>query len=201
MKEMTKRQKEVITFISGYINKNSFPPTIREVADHFSISVKGAHDHITALRRKGHLTQVDKRPRTMGLTHPLKSADPKLIKIPVLGTIAAGKPLIAEENFEGTVELPRSMLKKSKDYFALKIKGDSMIGAGILNGDMAIIEKMNTVSNGEIAAALVDDAATLKRIFKERSRIKLQAENPAIEPLYCDDVKIIGRLAGIIRNY
>jgi len=121
--------------------------------------------------------------------------------VPILGTVAAGIPILAEENFDGNVLLHRSMLKRNKKYFALKVKGDSMIGAGIMEGDTAIIEKQNTVHNGEIAVAVMDDAVTLKRFYKESSRIRLQAENPAYKPLYSQDVKILGRLFTIIRAY
>jgi len=200
MKEMTDRQKQVITFIANYIKKNSYPPTIREIADHFEISVKGAHDHITALRKKGHLKQVDKRPRTMGLTHS-RPEDADLVEIPILGTVAAGIPLLAEENFDGNIPVHRSLLKKNKKYFALKVRGDSMIGAGILEGDTAIIEKQSTVHNGEIAVAVMEDGVTLKRFYKESSRIRLQAENPAYKPIYSHEVKILGRLFTIIRSY
>jgi len=200
MKELTDRQKQVLSFIANYIKKNSYPPTIREIADHFKISVKGAHDHITALRKKGHLRQADKRPRTMGLTHS-RPEDADLVEIPLLGTVAAGLPVLAEENFDGNILLHRSMLKKNKKYFALKVKGDSMSGIGILEGDTAIIEKQNSVRNGDIAVAVIDEAVTLKRFYRESSRIRLQAENPAYKPIYSQDVKILGRLFTIIRSY
>jgi len=201
MKELTERQKDVISFISEYLKKNSYPPTIREIADHYSISVKGAHDHITALRKKGFLRQGDKRPRTMGLVHASSEESSAMIEIPLLGSVAAGVPIMAEENFDGNIIMHQSSLKKNKKYFALKIKGDSMSGAGILEGDTAIIEKQNSVRNGEIAVAVIDEAVTLKRFFRESSRIRLQAENPAYKRIYSQDVKILGRLSGIIRNY
>ncbi|MDR1868379.1 MAG: transcriptional repressor LexA [Treponema sp.] len=200
MKDLTGRQKEILSFIAGYLKDHSYPPTIREIADHYSISVKGAYDHITALRRKGFLKQADKRPRTMELTHSVND-DSIMMEIPILGSVAAGIPILAEENFDGNILMHRSMLKKNKKYFALKIKGDSMSGAGILEGDTAIIEKQNTVRNGEIAVAVIDEAVTLKRFFRESSRIKLQSENPAYKPMYSQDVKILGRLSGIIRSY
>ena len=201
MKELTNRQKQVLSFISEYIKKHSYPPTIREIGDHFSISVKGAHDHIIALRKKSYLKQIDKRPRTMGLTQRKPADHEDLTEIPILGSVAAGTPILAEENFDGNIVLHRSMLKKNKKYFALKIKGDSMSGAGILEGDTAIIEKQNTVRNGDIAVAVIDEAVTLKRFFRESSRIKLQAENPSYKPIYSQDVKILGRLYTIIRSY
>ena len=201
MKELTDRQKEVLSFISDYIKKNSYPPTIREIADHYSISVKGAHDHITALRKKGFLKKGDKRPRTMGLIHAARDESSGMIEVPLLGSVAAGAPILADENFDGNIVLHNSLLKKNRKYFALKVKGDSMTGAGILEGDTAIIEKQNTVRNGEIAVAVIDEAVTLKRFFRESSRIKLQAENPAYKPIYSQNVKILGRLSGIIRGY
>jgi repressor LexA len=123
------------------------------------------------------------------------------VKIPIVGTVAAGAPILSEENWEGTISLHNSALKKNKVYFAVKVRGDSMSGAGIMDGDMAIIEKQNIVNNGEIAVAVVDDAVTLKRFYKESTRIKLQAENPDYKPIYCQDVRILGRLTQIIRDY
>ncbi|MDR0301891.1 MAG: transcriptional repressor LexA [Treponema sp.] len=201
MKELTKRQKEFLSYISDYLDKHSYPPTIREIADHFSMSVKGAHDHITALRKKGQLKHEDKRPRTLELTNSTKKENSTTIDIPLLGSVAAGVPLLAEENFERNIPVHHSFLKKNKKYFALKVKGDSMSGAGILDGDLAIIEKQSIVHNGEIAVAVINEAVTLKRFYKESSRIRLQPENPAYKPTYSKDVKILGRLANVIRSY
>jgi repressor LexA len=201
MKDLTKRQKEVLSFISSYLSAHSYPPTIREIADHFTISVKGAHDHVTAMKRKGFIKQVDKRPRTIELTGVNKENMSSFIEVPILGTVAAGHPILSEENFDGNIMLHRSMLKKNKKYFALKIRGDSMSGAGILDGDMAIIEKQNSVQNGEIAVVVVDEAVTIKRFFKESTRARLQPENPAYKPIYSRDLRILGRLSGIIRSY
>ena len=202
MKELTERQKEVLTFIAGHISSHSFPPTIREIAEHFEISVKGAHDHVTALRRKNYLKQSGKRSRTMELTRPRENEDlGKIARIPIVGTVAAGIPILAEENWEGTLPVQQSTLKKNRTYFALRVRGDSMSGAGIMDGDMAVIEKLSVVKNGEIAVAVVDDAVTLKRFYRENTRIRLQAENPAYKPIYCQNLRILGRLSQIIRNY
>lgn len=201
MKELTARQKEILSFVKKYISGHSYPPTIREIAEHFEISIKGAHDHITALKKKGSIKQTGKCSRTIEL---VKSNDEDVsetcMEIHVLGTVAAGQPILAEENWDGTITVHRSMLKKNKKYFALKIKGDSMTGIGIMDGDTAIIEKQNIVKNGDIAVAVVDEAVTIKRFFRENSRIKLQSENPAYKPIYCQNVRILGRLAQIIRS-
>ncbi|MDR0583551.1 MAG: transcriptional repressor LexA [Treponema sp.] len=202
MKGLTERQNEVLSFIAEHINMHLYPPTIREIAEHFSISLKGAQDHVTALKKKGRLKQSDKRSRTMEIVRSDEEEGVMhLTDIPILGTVAAGNPILSEENWDGTITLHQSMLKKNKKYFALKVRGDSMSGIGVMDGDMAIIEKQNTIRNGEIAVAVVDDAVTLKRFFKESSRIKLQAENPAYQPIYCQDVRILGRLSSIIRFY
>jgi repressor LexA len=202
MKELTKRQKEVLSFIANHINKHSYPPTIREIAEHFTISVKGAYDHVAALKKKNCLKQDGNRSRTMVLTESIDDEDSKLLsKIPIVGTVAAGVPILSEENWEGTLTMHKPSLKKNRVYFAVKVRGDSMQDAGIMDGDMAVIEKQSAAKNGEIVVAVVDEAVTLKRFFKESSRIRLQAENPDYKPIYCQDVRILGRLAQIIRQY
>jgi len=207
MKDLTKRQKEVLSFITVYMKKHTYPPTIREIAEHFNMSVKGAYDHITALRRKNYLKQNDNRSRTMELVQERVEEElGMVVKIPIVGTVAAGIPILSEENYDGTITLHKSTLpKKNQTYFAVKVKGDSMSGVGIMDGDLAIIEKHHTVQNGEIAVVVVDeegnDAVTLKRFYKEKTRFKLQAENPKYKPIFCQDVRILGRLAQIIRDY
>jgi repressor LexA len=202
MKELTQRQKEVLSYIAEYIKKHSYPPTIREIAEYFSISVKGAHDHISALKKKNQLKQDGQRSRTLELVRSKENEDlTASIKIPIVGTVAAGIPILAEENWEGTLAMDQSMLKKNRTYFAVKVRGDSMTGAGIMDGDMAVIEKVNLVKNGEIAMVVVEEAVTLKRFYRENSRIRLQSENPEYKPIYCKDPRILGRLFQVIRNY
>jgi repressor LexA len=202
MKELTERQKEVLSYIAGYIKKHSYPPTIRDIAENFSMSVKGAHDHITALKRKKYLKQDGQRSRTLELVRSKESEDfGEMTKIPIVGTVAAGIPILSEENWEGSLLVDQSILKKNRTYFAVRVRGDSMIGAGIMDGDMAVIEKANLVRNSEIAMVVVDEAVTLKRFYRENSRIRLQSENPAYKPIYCKDLRIIGRLFQVIRNY
>ena len=122
-------------------------------------------------------------------------------KVPLIGTIAAGKPLLCEENYEGYVTLTEPFIRPGKNYFALHVRGQSMINAGILEGDLAIIEQTSTATDGQIVVAVIDDAITLKRYFKEPSRIRLQPENPAFHPIYCQDVRIVGILTNLVRTY
>ena len=202
MKETTKRQKEVLDFIAKYIHTHTYPPTIREVADHFSISVKGAHDHLTALKKKGLLKQGDKKSRTMELVKT-GEVENDFAEIPLLGTVAAGRPILAIENMEGTIKIHRSNLKDNRQYFALRVRGDSMEEAGIMDGDTAVIEQQDMVRNGEIAVVMLDDdAVTLKTFYRESTRIRLQPENIKHSPIYCTgDVKVLGRLSHIFRSY
>ena len=201
MRKATKRQEEVLSFIAEYIQSHAYSPTIREVAEFFSISVKGAHDHLAALKKKGLLRQGEKKPRTMELIRD-REDELDFQEIPILGTVAAGRPVLAVENMDGSVRFHKSMLKNGKEYFALKIRGDSMEGAGIMDGDTAIIEHQNTVRNGEIAVVMLDDAVTLKTFFRESARIRLQPENPRYSPIYCSaDVRVLGKLILIYRSY
>jgi len=202
MKEATQRQKEVLDFIAGYINEHSYPPTIREVAGFFSISVKGAHDHLTALRKKGFLKQGDKKSRTMELVKEEKEEEEDFTEIPILGSVAAGRPIMAVENMDGSIKMHRSLLKKGSNYFALKVKGDSMENAGIINGDLAVIEQKSMVHNGEIAVVMLEEAVTIKTFYRENARVRLQPENPKYSPIFCGrDVRVLGKLTSIYREY
>jgi len=201
MKELTERQREVLSFITSYVSKHAYPPTIREVADHFSISVKGAYDHLSALKKKGRLRYGDKRSRALEVVKTEAEEAEASLDVPVLGHVAAGRPILAEENWDGTIPVPRSMLRKGGSFFALRVRGDSMTGAGIMDGDLAIIEKKELAKDGEIVVAVVEEAVTLKRFFRESARVRLQAENPSYSPIYCRDIRILGKLACLLRRY
>jgi repressor LexA len=200
MKELTDRQREVLTFIRRFINSHTYPPTIREIADYFEISIKGAHDHVTALKKKGYVKN-DKRSRTLEIIKRDEEEDDDVVSVPILGPVAAGTPILAEENWDGSVSVHRTMLRRGSRYFALKVKGDSMEGAGILDGDMAIIEQRNVAEDGQIVVATVNDATTLKRYYREKTRIRLQPENDNYKPIYSQDVRLLGCVAMIIRSY
>ena len=200
MKEPTNRQREVLAFIVEFIQNHSYPPTIREIADNFSISVKGAYDHVSALKRKGKLKFEDKRSRAMEVIRTGEEWEfNNVVSIPILGVVAAGRPILAEENWDGAVPVHSSLLKKNRQYFALKVKGDSMRDAGILEKDTVLIQRQNTAKNGDIVVAVVDEKVTIKRFFKEANRIRLQPENPSHNPIYSQDVRVLGKLAYIIR--
>lgn len=200
MKGLTKRQKEVLAFISAFIREHKYPPTIREIADNFNITAKGGYDHIKALEKKKYLRCIMNRSRTIEVLSPSDAYSEGIRTIPLLGTVAAGKPLFAEQNFEGSVDLPEKYLGKGR-HFALKVRGESMIDAGILEGDIAIVRHQNTADNGNIVVALVDEAVTLKRFFLEKNRVMLKAENAVFPPIFTQNVRILGKLTFLVRNY
>lgn len=202
MKGITARQQEVLTFISTYTQENEFPPTVREIGDHFGISLRAVQDHIAALQKKGFLSQSQKRSRSIRVLMD-KNRDPMPLvsKVPMLGTVAAGKPLLCEENLDGYVNLTEPFVRPGKSYFALRVRGTSMINAGILEGDLAIVEQAETAVDGQIVVAVLDDAITIKRYYRESDRVRLQAENPAFAPIYSQEVRIVGILSNIVRTY
>ena len=163
------------------------------------MSVKGAYDHVKALEKKGFLRLGENRSRALELLRRDKP-ERSVVELPLLGTVAAGKPITADENYSGVVHVPADIVRTAA-CFALSVRGDSMKDVGIFHGDIAVIEQRQTADNGEIVVAMIDDAVTLKRFFRENNRVKLMAENSAYAPIYTQDVRILGRLRGIIRKY
>lgn len=197
MKGLTKRQSEILDYLKNFIDENRYPPAIREVASNFNISVKGAYDHIKALEKKNYITCNTNTSRSIGIVN---ESDNDTTNIPILGRIAAGGPILAEENFDGCITISNDLIKNG-DHFALNVVGDSMINAGILPGDIAIFKQQQVSENGKIVAALLDDSVTLKRFYKENNRVKLKAENENYSPIYTQNVSIIGKLVTVIRTY
>ncbi len=202
MKILTSRQQEILHFITIFSEEHGCPPTVRETAEHFSISIKAVQDHFSALRKKEYLAPALGRSRSLRLLVSNDITDSKKIcTVPVLGNVAAGKPVFCDENHSGSITVPGAMISSGYEYFAVYVKGDSMSEVGILNGDLALIRKQDTAVNSEIVVALIEDSVTLKRFFKESSRFRLEPENKAYKPIYCQDVRILGVLSNIIRNY
>ena len=202
MKQITDRQQEVLSFISNFTKDNFFPPTVREISEHFNISIRAVQDHIAALQKKGFITIKPKSSRSIRVMQNEDVESGAFIRrVPVLGTVAAGKPLLSEENLDGFVNLTEPFVRPGKSYFALRVRGTSMINAGILEGDLAIVEQQETAVNGQIVVAVINDATTLKRYFREDGRVKLQPGNPEFQPIYCTDLRIVGVLSNIVRTY
>jgi len=182
MNDLTDRQKEVLDYIESFIWENPYPPTIREIAAHFSMSVRGAYDHLKALERKGRIRAGGGRSRKIEIIgKSTRQEHNAAVEVPLLGSVAAGKPIFAEENFDSSIHVPVSMVGSSR-CFALKVKGDSMIKAGILDGDLAVIEQRQVASDGEIVVAAIEDSVTLKRFYKEKTRVRLDRRTTATRP-------------------
>ena len=203
MKQITQVQKDVLNYIADFIDENAFPPTVREISDHFGKSIRAVQDNLVALQKKGFITLAQKKSRSIRILVDERQKEPKIFvdKVPLVGTIAAGKPLLSEENLEGYVTLTEPFIRPGKSYFALRVRGQSMINAGILDGDLAVVEQASIAVDGQIIVAVIDDAITLKRYYKEAGRIRLQPENPQFQAIYCTDVRIVGILSNIVRTY
>lgn len=201
MRGLTVRQREVLEFINGFIEQHRYPPAIRDLAEHFSISIRGAYDHLKALRKKGYVRSAEGRSRSLEvLDDGSAERRHRLLRIPLLGPVAAGAPVFAEENIAGTIGVSSELLGAGT-FFALRVSGDSMCDAGILDGDIAIVRRQEHADNGDIVVAMIEEAATLKRFFLESNRIRLQAENAAFPPIFTQNLRILGKLRAVQRAY
>jgi len=199
MRNLTEKQEHIFNFIKERIRESGFPPTVREIGDQFGITVKGAYDHLKAIEKKGYLRCGQNKSRAIEILVK-DEGEVDAVNVPLLGRIAAGSPILAEENIEEYLSFPQTMFGRG-EFFALRVRGDSMIERGICDGDTAIIRKQNTANNGEIVAALVEDEATLKILKRERGKIKLVPANPSFKPLELDTVAILGKLEAVFRRY
>jgi repressor LexA len=202
MKKLTDRQSAILGFIAKFIEGHGYAPTHREIGAAFSITAMAAHDHVVKIAAKGYLKMCGRRPRSMELVKlDGGNGHESFLDVPIVGDVAAGAPILSEENYEGSLRVDSSMLKRGAVYFAMRVRGDSMTGAGILSGDTVLIEKRENAENGQIVVAVTNEAVTLKRFFREHSRIRLQSENPAYKPIFTTDLRIAGVLVMSIRRY
>lgn len=207
-KALTDRQQEILAFIKDSVNTKGFPPSVKEVQEHFGFkSSTGAQDHLNALAKKGHIVRHPNISRGIEIVNEKeqgqRQSNVNKYSIPVVGLIAAGTPILAQENIEYNIEVDKSIFGNTESLFALKVKGDSMIKAGIFSGDYAIIHQQPLLERGEIGAVMINDEATLKRVFIEKEIVRLMSENDTIKPIIVQKsekaVSIIGKLKGIIR--
>lgn len=196
---LTKRQSEIFEFIKAQIDKTGYPPTVREIGQGLGLhSPSTVHAHLAKLERSGVLRRDPSKPRAIEI---LVERTKRVMRpaVPLVGQVAAGTPILAEENIEDQLEIPAVIGADDGDY-ALRVKGDSMRDAGILEGDYVIVEKRNTARNGEIVVALLADGeATLKRFYKDADRVRLVAENPRYAPIVARDVALQGVVVGLVR--
>ena len=203
--ELTAKQKEVFEFLKDYLREKGFPPTLREIAFHFGLrGPRGPQKTLNILEKKGFIRKVPGGSRAIEILSYPQFSLTHILSVPVIGRVRAGEPILAIENIEGYINLDRT-LASSGDVFLLRVQGDSMIDAHIQDGDFALVKPQPNAENGEIVVALIEDEATIKRIFKKRDLIRLEPANPKMEPIVVKKgekkVIIVGKVIGIFRKF
>ncbi len=194
----TGRQAEILAFIEDHLDRHGYPPTVREIGRGVGLaSPSTVHRHLERLESTGHLTRDGSKPRAMLVGGPSRRgghSGPRAMTLPLVGAVAAGAPILAEEHVEDHVAAPFAA-----DYL-LRVKGDSMINAGILDGDLVAVKQQDDAADGQIVVALLEDEATVKRIYREPGGVRLEAENPAYAPIRGDGIRVIGKVVGVMRD-
>ena len=195
------KQMEIYEFIKKKLREKGYPPSVREICLAVGLSsTSTVHGHLTRLEKKGFIKRDPTKPRAIELLRE-SVISKEMLDIPIIGKVTAGIPILAVENIEDTFSIPINFLHSNKNLFILNVSGESMIEAGINDGDLAIIEETNSAVNGDIVVALIENSATIKRFFKEKDYIRLQPENSSMKPIIVDDCKILGKLVGLFRSY
>ena len=204
MEKLTKRQEDTLQFVKEYIVSHGYPPTVREIAEALNVSSPATiQAHLDGLADKGYIKKGSNKNRTIELmvNNEFTNKDEQVIEVPLLGKITAGSPIEAIENPNNYFSLPSYLIPKDREVFTLEVSGESMINAGIHDGDIIIIERRNTARNGEIIVAMTDEnEVTLKTFYKEKNYIRLQPENDTMEPIILDNVTILGKAIGLYRK-
>lgn len=207
-KKLTARQSQIYDFICSEVAAKGYPPSVREIAEAVGLSSPSTvHTHLQVLEDKGYIKRDLSKPRaleiigseTHGVDGPQVGNASGIVSVPLVGRVAAGTPILAEQNIEAMISLPEAIVGDSAS-FVLRVQGDSMIQAGIFNGDFVVVKQQDDAVNGQIVVALIDDSATVKTFYREKNRIRLQPENPTMEPIYVTDPIILGRVIALVRS-
>lgn len=200
-KGLTRRQLEILTFVHRYADAHGYPPSVREIGQALGLtSSSTVHSHLAALEKKGYLKRDPSKPRALEILrdeHDIPTR--KIVSLPVIGQVAAGQPILAQQNVEEYFPFPADNLK-SEDCFILRVRGESMIDAGIFDGDLLVVRRQQTAKSGDIVVARLDEEATVKRFYREGDRVRLQPENRSMQPIYTRDVAIEGIGVALIRR-
>jgi len=200
--KITQKQLEILEYIKQQILDRGYPPAVREICDAVNLkSTSSVHSHLETLEKNGYIRRDPTKPRAIEICDDsFQMVRHEMASIPIVGTVAAGQPILASENIEGYFPLPVEFVPNA-ETFILKVKGESMINAGIFSGDQIFVEKCNTARNGDMVVALVEDSATVKTFYKEDGHIRLQPENDDMEPIIVDNCEILGKVFGVFRMY
>ena len=198
--KITAKQQEILEYIKSQILERGFPPAVRDICEAVHLkSTSSVHSHLETLEENGYIRRDPTKPRTIEILDDCFNLTRReVVNVPLLGSIAAGQPLLAQENIESYFPIPAEILPNT-DTFMLKVKGESMINAGIFDGDQIIVSRQSNAENGEIVVALLEDSATVKRFYKEEDYYRLQPENDFMDPIICKDVQILGKVIGLLR--
>ncbi len=202
-KGLTKRQEMILQYVLDYVQREGYPPSIREIGRDFQIgSLRGVTVHLDALERKGFISRSN-TPRSIKVIHRDYQQNNRVAMLPLLGSIAAGVPIQAQEHIEDLIPVPTEMVRNMEHAFVLRVKGDSMTGEGIMPRDLVVVKPQITANHGDLVAVLIGDDATVKRINFDPKGIKLMASNPAYDPIpiETDDARVIGKVVGLVRDY
>ena len=197
---ITAKQQEILEYIKETILKKGYPPSVREICEAVHLkSTSSVHSHLETMERNGYIRRDPTKPRTIEIIDDCFNLTRReLVNVPMIGTVAAGQPILAEENIENYFPIPVELLP-NEQTFMLRVKGESMINAGIFDGDQIIVKQQEYAHNGDIVVALIEDSATVKRFYKEKGHYRLQPENDALEPIIVDEVTVLGVVIGLVR--
>ena len=200
--KISKKQSEILEYIKEQILEKGYPPDVREICEAVHLkSTSSVHAHLETLEKNGYIRRDPTKPRAIEICDDsFQLVRNEMTSIPIIGTVAAGQPILAAENIEGYFPVPVDMVPNA-ETFILKVKGDSMINAGIFSGDQIFVERTNVARNGDMVVALVDDSATVKTFYKEQGHVRLQPENDTMDPIIVDDCDILGKVFGVFRLY
>ena len=205
--DLSSSQIKILNYLKYQLQNKGYPPSVREICHAVELkSTSTVHAHLAKLEEKGYIRKDPTKPRAIEILHSEHNHDFKLqkeiINVPIIGKVTAGEPILAVENIEDTFPLPVDFVdSKNHEIFILRIKGDSMIDAGIFDGDFIVVSQQSTANNGDIVVALMDDEATVKKFYREKDHIRLQPENPTYEPIITKEVAILGKVIGLIRTF
>ncbi|MDD5945261.1 MAG: transcriptional repressor LexA [Clostridia bacterium] len=206
MEKLSQKQMQILEYMKREVKEKGYPPSVREICDAVGLkSTSTVHGHLERLERKGYIRRDPSKPRaieifTTDAPEDNGSSVKEMLNVPIIGTVTAGTPILAVENIEDTFPIPADYAP-SGDIFMLRVKGDSMINAGIFNRDLILVKQQKTAENGDIVVALIEDFATVKTFYRENGYIRLQPENPTMSPIIVRDVEILGKVVGLYRKY